>query len=90
MRSISPVTFFSSGLNKEGYIALSSCLNIICVVAELVIDPNSLHVAPRLDNLVAGVKQTEHLFYQFTVIQVIEKAWTMVVNGEATGSHQPQ
>jgi len=45
-------------------------------------------VAARLENVVAGVKQTEHCFYQFTSDLVIDKVWTLVVDGEATGPHE--
>jgi predicted ester cyclase len=83
------VVYNGESLNKEGYLALIP-VNILYVVADVVVDPDSLQVASRLENLVAGVKQTEHCFYQFTADQVIEKVWTVVVDGEATGSHERQ
>jgi predicted ester cyclase len=83
------IIYNGEALNKEGYIALIPA-DIHYVAVDLVVDPESLQVASRLENIVAGVKQTEHCFYQFTNDQLVEKVWTLVVDGEATGPHQGQ
>ena len=81
------VIYNGKALSKKDYIALIPN-DIQYSAVDLVVDPESLKVAARLENVLAGVKQTEHCFYQFTGDLVIEKVWTLVVDGEATGPHQ--
>lgn len=73
-------------LDKDGYIALIPAETHF-VVADLVVDPETRQVASRLEITVAGEQRTEHCFYQFTGSLVIEKVWSLVVDGEATGAH---
>jgi predicted ester cyclase len=80
------VNYNGKPLDNDGYIALIPA-DIQYLVADLVVDIETRQVASRLEIIVAGVKQTEHCFYQFTNDQVIEKVWSLVVKGEATGSH---
>lgn len=73
-------------LDKDGYIALIPAETHF-IIADLVVDPDTRRVASRLEITVAGEKRTEHCFYQFTEDLVIEKVWSLVVEGEATGPH---
>ena len=81
------ITYNGKALNKDGYIALIPT-DIQYVAVDLVVDTDSLQVAVRLENVVRGVKQTEHCFYQFTNDLVVQKVWSLVVDGEATGPHK--
>jgi hypothetical protein len=83
------IIYNGKALNKEGYIALIPT-DIQYVAVDLVVDSDSLQVAARLENVVRGVKQTEHCFYQITSDLLVEKVWTLVVDGEATGTHKGQ
>ena len=80
------VVYNGKALSKKDYIALIPN-DIQYAAVDLVVDPESLKVAARLENVKAGVRQTEHCFYQFTGDLVIDKVWTLVVVGEATGPH---
>jgi predicted ester cyclase len=80
------VTHNAKPLDNDGYRALIPP-DTHFVIADLVVDPDSRKVASRLEITVAGVKHTEHCFYRFSESQVIEKVWSLVVEGEATGAH---
>jgi len=81
------IIYNEKGLNKDGYISLIPT-DIQYVAVDLVVDTDHLQVAVRLENVVKGVKQTEHCFYQFTDDLLVEKVWSLVVDGEATGPHK--
>ena len=81
------VIYNGKALSKKDYIALIPN-DIQYAAVDLVVDSESLKVAARLENVKAGVRQTEHCFYQFTSDLVIDKVWTLVVEGEATGPHK--
>jgi len=81
------ITYNGKALNQEEYIALIPT-DIQYVAVDSVVDTESLQVAVRLENVVRGVKQTEHCFYQFTNDLLLEKVWSLVVDGEATGPHK--
>jgi predicted ester cyclase len=83
------IMYNGKALNKDGYIALIPT-DIQYVAVDLVVDSDSLQVAARLENVERGVKQTEHCFYQFTHDLFVEKVWSLVVDGEATGPHKGQ
>jgi predicted ester cyclase len=83
------IIYNGKALDKDGYIALIPTDTQYFAVA-LVVDSDSLQVAARLENVVRGVKETEHCFYQFTNDLLVEKVWTLVVDGEATGPHNGQ
>jgi hypothetical protein len=81
------IIYNGKALNENGYIALIPT-DIQYVAVDLVVDTEARKVAARLENVVGGVKQTEHCFYQFTSDLFVEKVWTLVVDGEATGPHK--
>ena len=81
------VIYNGKALSKKDYIGLIPN-DIQYSAVDLVVDSESLKVACRLENVKAGVRQTEHCFYQFTSDLVIDKVWTLVVDGEATGPHE--
>ena len=84
---VDTIIYNGKALNEDGYIALIPT-DIQYAAADLVVDTDALKVAARLENVVRGVKQTEHCFYQFTNDLLVEKVWTLVVDGEATGPHK--
>ena len=81
------ITYNGKGFDKDGYIALIPT-GIQYVAVDLVVDTDVLKVAVRPENVVKGVKQTEHCFYQFTNDLLVEKVWSLVVDGKATGPHK--
>ena len=71
-------------LDHEGYRNLIPAKTHF-VVADLLVDSNVLQVASRLEIVVDGKKLTEHVFYRFNEDLKIERVWSIVQDGEATG-----
>jgi len=71
-------------LDHEGYRNLIPAETHF-VVADLLVDSNVLQVASRLEIVVDGKQLTEHVFYRFNEDLKIERVWSIVQDGEATG-----
>lgn len=53
-------------------------------VVELLVDPDKLQVAARLDITVAEKRVTEHVFYHFSENGKIDRVWSLVQDGRPT------
>lgn len=54
-------------------------------IADLVIDSEKRQVAVRLEITVGDKQVTEHVFYRFSENYKIDRVWSLVQDGRATG-----